>query len=142
MLVGLLVAIIVTLRCWPETAAARWIERTVIDATRARLAMLERRHIILLLLIPIMLVAGAEMLAMLGSTDLAMLVMLDMASYIDIVVTGAVVATATRIGAGVRAVRAVVLPRRAGRARRTRSARAPLPPANDDEDRAGFLRAA
>ncbi len=133
MLAGLLLLITVTLRWWPETSAARWIQRMLVDATRARLATLERRHLILLVLIPIMLIAGAEMLAMLGSADLAMFVLLDMASYIDIVLTGVVVATATRTGASFRAVRRLVLPRRATRARRSRLSKTEVLPANDDE---------
>lgn len=142
MLVGLLALITVTLRCWPETAAARWIQRAVIDATGARLATLERRHLIFVVLMSIVLIVGGELLAMAGPLDMALIVLWDISTYVDIVVTTAVVATAARAGPGLRNSVARLIPRRAARARRARPSRKELPSANDDDDRAGFLRAA
>lgn len=142
MLAGLLLLITVTLRCFPETSAAHWIQRIMVDATCARLATLERRHLIFFALMSIVIVVGGEVLAMAGPLDMALVVLWDISIYLDIVVTAAVVTTATRAGPALRNSMTRLLPRRAGRARRTRAARKEPSSANDDDDRAAFLRAA
>ena len=115
---------------------------TLVDGTRARLATLERRHLIFVVLMATVIIFGGELLAMAGPLDMALIVLWDVSTYVDIVVTMAVVATAARAGPGLRTIVARRLPRRAARARRTRSVRKDVPSANEDDDRAAFLRAA
>ena len=137
MLTGLAILATIVLRWFPETAVARWLDRTLV----AGLRRITRTHLIFLVLMGVLLVAGTELLAMAGPFDMALVVMWDVSAYIDIVLTTVVVATATRGGAGWRAIVARIPPRRAPRARRRRKGRKMLPPANDDE-RPGFAFAA
>lgn len=138
MLTGLILFATIVLKVMPETAVARWLDRTLV----AGLHKITRTHLIFLILMSVILVAGTELLAMAGPFDMALVLVWDLSAYIDIVLTTAVVAGANRGGAGLRMVVARVLPRRAARARRSRSARKVLPPANDDEDRPGQALAA
>ena len=131
MLTGLMLFATIVLKMTPETACARWLDRTLVAALRK----ITRTHLIFLILMSIVLIAGTELLAIAGPFDMALVVLWDVSAYIDIVVTTLVVAGASRGGAGLRMIVARVLPRRAARARRTRRSRSALPPANDDEDR-------
>ncbi|MDR6848625.1 hypothetical protein J2X47_000068 [Sphingomonas sp. BE270] len=140
MLTGLLVYTIIVMQFFPETAVARWLDRTV-AITRDVFGRIERRHLIFLMLTAVILIAGAELLAIAGPFDMALVVLWDVSTYIDIVLTTAVIATATRGGAGWRTLIARFLPRRAPRARRRRGVQATPPSANDD-DRPAFARAA
>ncbi len=142
MLTGLLVFAMVVLRGFSETAATRWLDRMVratVDAAR----QVERRHLIFLVIMTLLLTIGVEALAVMGPLDLAtIVVMWDISTYIDVVVTTVVVATATRGSLGWRALVTRFAPRRAPRARRQRSARKAAPSANDDERRAVLAHAA
>ena len=140
MLTGLLVFAMIVLWGFPETAAARWTARQV-AAVATALRKVSRTHLIFLVLMTVILIAGTELLAMAGPFDMALVLMWDVSAYIDIVLTTVVVASAARGGAGWRAMIARIAPRRAPRARRQRAARKAAAPAND-EDRAGFALAA
>lgn len=133
---------IIVLRLFPETATARQFQR-VVDITRASFARIERRHLIFLALMTLILVVGAEMLAVAGPFDTALVLLWDVSTYVDIALTTAVAAAATRGGAGWRGMIARFLPRRAVRARRPRrNARMAPPSANNDDDRPACARAA
>lgn len=140
MLTGLLVFAMVVLRGFPETAAARWLDR-VVAASVAALGRIERRHLIFLILMTVVLIAGAELLAMGGPLDAGLIVLWDISTYIDIVLTTVAVAAAARGATGWRVIAVRFAPRRTSRARRQRAARKGTPPANDD-DRARFALAA
>lgn len=141
MLTGLLLAMMVVVLRFPETALARWVQRMMIDAPRERLAKLERRHLIFVALMTLIVLAGGELLAMVGPFDMALVVLWDVSTYIDILLTGTLVATTARSGAGVRAVVARLRLQRRPRARRCRPARKALAPANDDDRRGCALAA-
>lgn len=70
MLTGLLLGAMIVLRVFPETAIARWLD-TAVAAAREGLGRIERRHILFLILMSIILIAGTELLAMAGPLDIA-----------------------------------------------------------------------
>ena len=129
MLTGLMICATIVLYWFPDTPIARWLDRTLVAAARK----ITRTHLIFLILMSVILIAGTELLAMAGPFDMALVVMWDVSAYIDIVLTTAVVAGAARGGAGRRAIVARLTARRSPRARRHRPARKMLPPSNDDE---------
>ena len=141
MVTGFLICVMIVLRGFPETALARWLDRTLVAAVRR----ITRTHVIFLVLMSVILIAGTELLAMAGPFDMALVLMWDVSAYIDIVLTTVVVAGAARGGAGWRMVTQRLrsgIVRRTGRARRSRStAKAARKRANDD-DRPAFARAA
>jgi hypothetical protein len=141
MLTGLLVYSIIVLRLFPETATARCLDR-IVGITRDAFGRIERRHLIFLALMAVILIAGAELLAMAGPFDMALVVLWDVSTYIDIVLTTAGFAAATRGGAGWRTLIARFLPHRAPRARRRRRGKRAAPPSANDDDRPAFARAA
>jgi hypothetical protein len=132
MLTGLLVMAMVVLSGFPETATARWLDRAL-TAVVAALGRIERRHLIFLILMTVILVAGAELLAMGGPLDAGLIAMWDVSTYLDIVLTTVVVAGATRGVVGWRAIVGRFAPRRAARARRRRIVRNAVKPANEDD---------
>lgn len=138
MLTGLALFAIMVLRGFPETAAARWLQRMAV----APLGKISRTHVIFLILMSVILIAGTELLAMAGPFDMALVLVWDVSAYIDIALTTVVIAGASRSGAGWRMIVARLLPRRAARARRSRPSRGALPPANDDDDRPLLLAVA
>ncbi|WP_404372018.1 hypothetical protein AB5I39_05140 [Sphingomonas sp. MMS24-J45] len=130
MLTGLVVFAIAVLRWFPETAVARWLRRVLV----APLGKITRTHLIFLVLMTVILIAGTEVLAMAGPFDMALVLVWDVSAYIDIALTTVMVASASRGAAGWRMVVARLLPRRGARARRGRGAAArKAEPANDDD---------
>ena len=141
MLTGLVLLAIAVLRGFPETAAARWLQRSVV----APLGTISRTHVIFLILMSVILIAGTELLAMAGPFDMALVLVWDVSAYIDIALTTVVIAGAARSRSGWRLVAQRVLSaivRRGRRARRSRTGRKLLPPANDDEDQRSISVAA
>lgn len=137
MLTAMVVAVMVVLRAFPETRVARWLDRTLIAA----LHRITRTHLIFLILMAVILIAGTELLAMAGPFDMALVLVWDVSAYVDIVLTTAAVAGIARGGAGWKVLVGRFAPRRAERARRQRAARKTAPPANDDERRTMALAA-
>jgi len=144
MLTGLPICTMIVLKGVPETTVARWLDRTLVAALRK----ITRTHLIFLMLMSVILIAGTELLALAGPFDMALVVMWDVAAYIDIILAAATaIATVamTRRRSGWRVVtrrfRSAIV-RRTGRARRRRpSADRSCKPANDDHPGA-FARAA
>lgn len=136
MLTAVLTYALLIVLLFPETAAARWV-RGIVETIRDAFGKISRRHLIFLALMAVMLVAGSELLAIAGPFDTALVVLWDLSTYIDIVLTTAVVASAARGGAGWRAIVARFFPRRTPRARRRRAPR-PLRPSANDDDRPAF----
>ena len=129
MLAGLTVCMMIALIGFPETALARWLDRTVVAALRK----ITRTHLIFLILMSVVLIAGTELLAMAGPFDMALVVLWDVSTYVDIALTTVVVASAARGGAGWRGLIGYVRRAERPRARRNRTRKPAAPPANDDE---------
>lgn len=134
MLTGLLLGIVVVLRAFPETACARWLERQVAEL-HARLGRLERRHLVFLALMTIIIVVGGEVLAIGGPLDMGLVLLWDVSTYLDIALAAGTLAAVARGRAGWRIV-ATRLPRMRPRARAPRTRAMPRPErtsANDDD---------
>lgn len=141
MLTVLLLGVTAILRGFPETAVALWLDRQVTEIA-ARAARIERRHLVFLALMTLVLVAGSELLAIGGPLDGALVLLWDVSTYLDIVMVSVTVAAVARGRMVLRLVAprlARVLPRR--RTPRTRAARPERPSANDDDHRAFALAA-
>ena len=135
MVTGLLLTMVAVLRWFPETATARWLERQVAE-TSARLAAIERRHLVFLVLMTVVLVAGAELLAIGGPLDAGLVLLWDVATYLDIVFVTASVAAVARGRSAWRIVATRWLPRIRPRRRARRTAAKARPDrrsANNDE---------
>lgn len=134
------VLLIVALRCWGTLPAMRGLWRRLVEQPAAWLNGLDRRHLLFALLLLTVLVAGGELLAMLGPLDMGLVLLWDVASFVDAAIAVTVVAGGTRLGHAVRflSTRLGIARRRERRSRRT-SGRAP---ANDDGEHPALRRAA
>jgi len=131
MFAGFVLLIILTMKLFPDVPTSRLLHRALVEAPLRGLVAMSRRHLIYGLVLVAMLLAGAEMILMLGSTDLVMLMAWDVSLYVDAVIATWTIATVARGKAVWHALVARVTPRpRAPRRRREASKTA----ANDADD--------
>lgn len=140
--------LIITMRFFPETAFARLLHFHLVEQPMARLSKLERHHLLFLMTAIAMLFAASEVIAIVGSADVALSIAWDMSLYFDAVAVAAIVAAARHISLAVRftrthlSARTGLLRRRGRRERRSRrQASAPVK-ANDDDPAPAFAMAA
>lgn len=141
MLTWLLAGLIVVMKLFPTTPAARALHRAFVERPLEKLSAMDRRHLIFAVIALAMLSTGLEMVMLLGSTDLLMLMAWDVSLYVDAVIAVWTVAAVTRLkGAWRYALGRIAAPFRAARPRTSRRRIATAhPPANDaDEDGAGW----
>ena len=136
MLTGFLAFAIAVMRLFPETPFARALHHWLVEAPLAFARRIERRHLILLVLLLCM----GQTLALLGSAELAMAYAIDLSLYADAVIMTTFAAYTARFKAAWRSVRDASLrlvPRRTGQRRRAprskAAARRTPSPSNDDE---------
>jgi len=139
---GLCALLLLIMKRWPDTPFARALHHWLVALPLAAIERVSRRRFIFLC---VLLVVAPGMGAMV-SADLAILLSMDIATYVDIALTAWTLAMFARVrGAGRTVFARLPRPRLPlGRARRRRMARrttARLKPANDDDDPAA-LRAA
>jgi hypothetical protein len=96
MFAGLLLLMILTMTLFPEVPAARLLHRALVEAPLRALAAMSRRHLIYGAVLVAMLFAGAELIVMLGSTDLVMLMAWDVSLYVDAAIAAWTIATVAR----------------------------------------------
>lgn len=126
------------LRLFPNSGGAIWFNRCVVLPLVARLALLSRQQVIFALLLAILVICAAELLAAAGPFDASLVMLWDVAGYLDAAVFTTLLALQSRIapalqrlGAG--PIRHVARPRGITRRRRVRTARREQPTANDDD---------
>jgi hypothetical protein len=139
----ILLVMMCVMRFWPDSTAGRMLNRQLVEMPLRRLGQLERHHLIfLLVIVGLMLagVAGGEALAILGP-DFAVIYALDVSLYIDGLLMALTLASVARSRSGFAATKAgtawlAVRLRRVFGRRRVRSApakRIEKPSANDDD---------
>jgi len=137
MFAGMLLGIILAMKLCPDIPIARAMHRAFVEVPFDRLATMDRRHIIFGVVALGMLFSCAELIMLLGSSDLVMLMAWDLSLYVDAVIATWTVAAVTRVRRFWHHVKAriaalVRLPARPRTSRRRiTSAR---PPANDADD--------
>lgn len=131
--------LIFTMRFFPETAFARLLHFHLVEEPTARLSKLERHHLLFLMIAVAMLFAGSEVIAILGSADMAFSIAWDMSLYFDAVAVAAAVAAARQIRIAVRLARSslnvrTVLPLGRPHKRERKSRPQPSTPASGNEN--------
>jgi hypothetical protein len=96
MVAGLGLLIVLTMKLFPEVPASRTLHRALVETPLRALAAMGRRHLIYGVVLVAMLFAGAEMILMLGSTDLVMLMAWDVSLYVDAVIATWTITTLAR----------------------------------------------
>lgn len=137
---GLLLALMAVMKLAPHSGAGRLLNRQLVELPLALFARMERHHLIFVLVVAALLMAGTEVLVGLGSVDFALVYALDLSLYIDGLLAAMALASLTRTKSGVTALRlgaaslGARLRRVMGRRRvRTAVPRRDGPPANDDD---------
>jgi hypothetical protein len=128
---GLLLIAALIMKFWPETPAARWLHRYLVERPMEMVAGIRRRHIIFLIIGLAVMYSFAEI----GAPHLGVIAALDISAYVDVMITVATVAMMTRARGSWTALRARFRPRiivRRPRSRRTR-ATVQRTAANDDD---------
>jgi len=143
MLAGLLAVVVLIVRLFPETPFGRALNFYLVELPLRLAHRIERRHLILL----VILLCSGQMLAMMGSVELALAYAADLSIYYDAAITASLTAAAVwvkRVWSACtvmfsRLVRPVSRPR----ATRTKAQRAARQvPSNDDDPAWVFSRAA
>lgn len=147
MLLGLFIVIWIILLRWPDTAIGQALRRMMIIAPARILNGVERRQVLFIGIMLLVVLVGAGSIAGVMSADLAMLAAWDASLYVDTLIAVWTVAAVSRGGGAFRLIGARIAAtfrgRQAGRTRRSRRTGATArKPANDDEDRAPLRRAA
>lgn len=143
MLTGLLALIILFARLFPETPFGRGLHFYFVEMPLRISHRIERRHLILL----VILLCSGQMLAMMGSVELAMAYAVDLSIYFDAAITAALTAGAVYLK-NARSVLADAMKRLAtisrprARSRRTRATSVRPDTANDDDPDWVMLQAA
>jgi hypothetical protein len=132
---GLLLIATLIMKLWPETRAAQWLHRTLVERPMAFLGGLERRHLILL----IVLLSMAQMVAVIGSMELVTLTAIDISFYVDAVITAWTIAALNRSRGTWTAIFARLPRLRGGRSRQRRTRPAVRREASNDDDGHGDL---
>ena len=96
MLAAFVLLVIAMMKLFPQAPAARLLHEALVEAPLRGLAAMSRRHLIYGALLVTMLFAGAEMVVMLGSSDLVMLMAWDVLLYVDAVIAAWTIAAVAR----------------------------------------------
>jgi hypothetical protein len=146
MLFGLIAMATAIMTLWPETRAARWLHRHMVDYPLERAEQATRRQMLAALIMVVLLVGSMGEIAALAPGDLLFLYSLDLATYVEVVVTVWTVAAFTSAKGAGRALVARLPKRRAMAQRRRRRRTGPMRArkSSNDDDGAddGWLRAA
>lgn len=94
--------LIFTMRFFPETAFGRLLHFHLVEQPLATISKLERHHVLFLLIAIAMLFAASEVIAILGSADIALGLAWDVSLYFDAVAVAAAMAAARQIRIAVR----------------------------------------
>ena len=136
-------------KLYPETPIGKAINHMMVAWPLDRLSRMSRTHVIFSLALIVMLVAGAEMIAIVGSADIAVMMAWDVALYVDITLTAITLAAVARGKGAWQALRAVphAIGRRLGvrprqRRRGAHAEKPKAPPSNDDHLGERYLLAA
>ena len=97
MVSALILGLIAVMRLWPSVPIVRALHQVIVKIPIMWIARAERHHIILVLIFAAMLMAGGEMLAILGSFDALFVFSLDISIYLDAVGAVLAVAAASRV---------------------------------------------
>jgi len=135
---GLFIALMLVMKLAPRSPLARWLNVALVERPLAKIAAMDRRQVIMLLIVVGLSLFATEAILMLGSYDLVTLYAWDLTMYLDVMVVAYALAAVARARAGVKwfASSAARLLRRGvrSRARRSRSAvRRQDRSANDDD---------
>ncbi len=144
MLAGLLGLVILFIRLFPETPIGSALHFYCVELPLRMAHQLERRHLILLFI----LLCSGQMLAMIGSAELALAYAVDLSIYYDAVITASLAAAAAKLRTAwfaftqttSRWLAMVSRPR--ARSQRETASTPSKAPANDDDPAGIGLRAA
>lgn len=136
----------------PATPICRILRHGLVDAPAASLSRITRGQVLLTLLLTVAVALllwvveeeGVRLLAMAAPDIAAWVMMFEVTTYLDIMATAVMTASAVRfrsLGAHVRALVVAPFTRRSGRERASRPTHI-RPADNDDEDRPAFALAA
>lgn len=140
MLLGALLALIAVMWRFPATPLGRWLRETIV----VPLASASRQHLVFVLIIAALFVAGSELIAIAGSYDLAMLAAWDLSLYVDAVIATVIVGVVARGAFVVRVLRARLTrsPAKRPRGRRRRARRSARKQVTDAGEAGHRVRAA
>ena len=131
---GLLLIATIVMKLWPETHAAQWLHKHLVERPLDMVGRIRRRHIIFLIIGFAVMYSFAEI----GAPHLGFVAAIDISAYVDVVITTLTVAALARTRGGWTALRGRIgLPLRRSVSRPDRKT-----PSNDDDGHGAFALAA
>ncbi len=151
MLVGTFLMIVAAMALFPQTPAARWLRRTLIEAPAAKLNTMSARKAAITVVAVLMLIASGPLLP----AELALLLAGDMLAYLEIAAVVSLITAHMRLRNALRLLTASALgaarrlqhmggapirliARRARRARRAKTTRPAARPGRKSKDEGGW----
>jgi len=141
-------SLIAVMRLFPQTPFARLLHHELVERPMRWLSTLKRHHVFYLILVIAMAFAAGEVIAALGSFDVAALFAWDLSIYFDAVAATIAFAVARHATLAVQHFRARLAPRNrirsrrpAARERRPRAQAKRISIANDDDPAPAFAYA-
>jgi hypothetical protein len=118
-----LVAATLVMKFLPHSPYGQWLNTTLVERPLARLAGMDRRHVLFVMILVGLTLFATDMIFLFGSYDLLALYAWDLTVYLDVTVIAFALATVARGRSTVRwlALRASLALRRAPRPRAKRS---------------------
>ena len=146
---GVLLALMLVMRFAPASPIGRALNRQLVEVPLRVLGGMQRHHLIFLIVMAALLVAGSEVILALGSMDFAVLYALDVSLYVDGLLMTLALASVARTRSAITLLggRAMLLATRIRRGfggrrmRRGPARRATGKPSNDDDHPAFALAA-
>jgi hypothetical protein len=84
MILGLLLVATLIMKRWPATPIARRLHHDLVETPCRFLAGVTRRHLIFLILLLVVVTAGAEILTVAGPIDMGLIALWDVATFVDV----------------------------------------------------------
>ena len=139
---AVLTVVMLVMKVAPQSPLGRWLNRTLVERPQQKIATMDRRHVMMLMILAAITLFATDMVFMFGSYDLLTLYAWDLSTYLDVMVLAYALAGAARARATLRSIacRAAAFLRRLPRARAKRlraSAAKPRKRSDNDDEGAG-----
>ncbi|MFT3726594.1 MAG: hypothetical protein QM759_02065 [Terricaulis sp.] len=105
MITGLFALCVLVMRCFPETALARWLNANLVERPLAWLSRLRRRDVILLFVMIALLLVANDVIMLFGAGEL-LAIGVNLSVYFDAVLVATAVTIAATVATAWRAMRA------------------------------------
>ncbi|MBO0749582.1 MAG: hypothetical protein J2O44_03990, partial [Porphyrobacter sp.] len=93
---GLFIALMLVMKLSPQSTLGRWLNAALVERPLAKIATMDRRHVIFLVILVGISLFATDMILVFGSYDLLSLYAWDLTAYLDVMVVAYALAAVAR----------------------------------------------